>query len=65
MHILRDYLGDSYVISNYRNVDNKSYKTIHDILCREYGLFQLNKNDDSFSDYSYNKIQRFFWMLTI
>lgn len=37
-HILRDALGDTHPVTD------DLFKSIHDILCREYGKFYLNEN---------------------
>lgn len=40
VHILRDALGDYH---SYRGNAKEVYKIIHDILCREYGVFHLSE----------------------
>lgn len=43
VHIIRDTIGD--VVSDYsEDKPKQAYKFIHDILCREYGVFSLGNN---------------------
>ena len=48
VHILRDGLGMPYHsnFTGYNSSVNDAYKSIHDSLCREYGLFTLVENPD-------------------
>lgn len=47
-HILRDALGipEHSTFTGYSGRVNDTYKSIHDALCREYGLFGLVENPD-------------------
>lgn len=44
VHIIRDTIG---IECNYNNETNDAYRLIHEILCKEYGLFSLSKNTRS------------------
>jgi hypothetical protein len=44
VHIIRDAFGD---LDTYRGAASSAYKVIHDVLCREYGVFRLSSQHDS------------------
>src|SRR6266542_2242002 len=49
VHIIRDALGLPMASRFHGGLEgsaHEAYKTIHDILCREYGVFSLEKNSD-------------------
>jgi hypothetical protein len=51
VHIIRDAIGKDY----YGNKNSEdAYKYIHDTLCREYGLFSLSQNQNSFENAVFN-----------
>jgi hypothetical protein len=47
VHILRDILGEIVPYSTSSGYAVKAYKTIHDALCREYGVFFLTDNAEN------------------
>jgi len=44
IHLIKDTIGTSY---NTQNSASKTYKEIHNTLCREYGMFQLGDRYDN------------------
>ncbi|SGZ09080.1 STM4504/CBY_0614 family protein [Moritella viscosa] len=45
VHIITDTIGSG---ESYNSRSNSVYETIHKTLCREYGVFNLNKNAESY-----------------
>jgi hypothetical protein len=51
VHIIRDAVGEDHYGSDYAK---GAYKSIHDALCREYGLFELTKHAQSHGESVFN-----------
>ncbi len=51
VHIIRDTIG---IEERYNEATNEVYEDIHQILCKEYGVFRLGKNRESYSSGIFN-----------
>jgi hypothetical protein len=47
VHIIRDAFGDLY---DYHGTEHGDFKFIHEALCREYGVFSLGGQHNSYFD---------------
>lgn len=55
VHIIKDTIG---LEGPYNDITNKSYEDIHQILCKEYGVFSLGKSSESYSSAIFNYFLR-------
>ena len=55
VHIIRDTIGTE---GQYSDLTNEAYKYIHQILCKEYGVFRLEKSSESCSSAIFNYFLR-------
>jgi len=55
VHIIRDVIGTE---GSYKNEINDAYRYIHEILCKEYGVFSLDKNTHSNMEAVFNFLLR-------
>lgn len=51
VHIIRDSIG---IEGQYNTETNDAYRFIHEVLCKEYGVFTLNKNASTNMEAIYN-----------